>query len=56
MGIDPEVPGKLDGGTVGTDSEIPGGEVNDIPLFSAAEAIVTLVQFQTGVVIIVEGT
>jgi hypothetical protein len=56
MGIDPEVPGQLDGSTVGTDSQIPGSEVDDIALFSAAEAIVPLVQLQTGVVIIVEGT
>ena len=56
MGINSKIPGQLDGSTVGTDSQIPGSEVDDIPLFSAAEAIVPLVKLQTGVVIIVEGT
>ena len=56
MGIDAKISGQLDGGAVRTDSQIAGGEVNDIALLSTAEAIVPLVQFQTGVVIIVEGT
>ena len=56
MGIDSEVPGQLDGSTVGTDSQIPGSEVDDIALLFTSEAIVPLVQFQTGVMVIVEGT
>ena len=55
MRIDPKIPGQLDGGAVRTDSQIPGSEVDDIPLLSTSEALVPLVQFQTGVVIIVEG-
>lgn len=56
MGINSKIPGQLDGGAMGTDSQISGCEVDDIALLTTAEAIVPLVQLQTGVVIIVEGT
>ena len=45
-------------GTCGesADTEILCGEVNDIAGFSASKAEVPLAQFQTGVVIFMEGT
>ena len=53
-GIDAEILGKFLDGFSGADAEQLGGEVNDIPAGSAAEAVEPLVQFQTGVVIVVE--
>jgi len=54
-GIDPEIPGQFDDGTMYADAEEFCGEVDDITGFPASETVVPLVQLQTGVVIVVEG-
>jgi hypothetical protein len=55
-GIDPEIPGQFDCGTMYANPEEFCGEVDDITGFPAGEAIVPLIQLQTGVVVIMERT
>ena len=47
-GIDPEIPGQFDRGTMYADAEEFGGKIDDITGFPAGEAIIPLVQLQTG--------
>ena len=53
-GNDVEVLGKFLGGIFEADAKQLCGEVNDIPAGPAAETVEPLVQFQAGVVIVVE--
>ena len=53
-GIDAEILGKFFGGFSWAEVKQPCGEVNNISAGPAAEAVEPLIQFQTGVVIVVE--
>ena len=55
-GNDAEVLGKFLSGIFEADAKQLCGEVNDIPAGPAAEAVEPLVQFQTGVMVCMEGT